>query len=662
MKWIIFFFSSNIFCSFLYSQDTIKIISLPEIEVIEQKTKSNTALDFSPTITIEQEQIQLIGAKQISEVLTFSPGINIQNQGGLGGMKTLSMRGMSSSRTLVLLDGMPLNSAQNGSFDLNNIDVSSIDNIEIIRGGASSLFGGSAIGGAINIRTKLQIEEYVKVVVSYGSFNEKSFDAILNVPYNIPTSVINTNGFISFGINSLTSTDNYPFVFSQFGEEKKYYRENADYDNLRLSFTTAGELQINKKDAKCDYKMKIIYSGTDKGIPGPILQGQVNNCNDRLEETDITISVNMNILLPKLKIKTSTQGNFNFLFISDDKENINRFELYKQITIVQCEVNLWNIKNEILGSFSESTLSGDMIDIISKDIVNRNIWAVGYRLEKDLLFNKNLLRFNLAGRYDVAVSKEEENIKNKSALTGNLGIIFRPKDIPLLFRTNISHNFRFPNFNEMYYKNYGTRNILPEKSNNINIGTDYNNIFNYINISLDAFYLNVNDMIIAIPISPITWSARNIAQVLSFGTELAITTNKINIYKTISINNISIAYTLQQNLDKSTKSNTYNKQLTYIPNELGNIMISFNVSDFTIGGKVEYSSHRYFQADNSINAILPSYSTADIFIKTNQIDIYKNCKINLRCDIKNITNTQYFIINNYIMPRRHIRFTANLNY
>ncbi|MCL2039639.1 MAG: TonB-dependent receptor [Bacteroidetes bacterium] len=675
MKWILIFFSINAFCC-LYSQDTTRIISLPEIEVIEKKTTSNSALDFSPIITINNEQIQTIGAKQLSEVLIFSPGVNIQNQGGLGGMKTLFMRGMSSARNLILLDGIPLNSAQNGSFDLNNIDVSMIDNIEIIRGGASSIFGGSAIGGVVNIRKTDIPKEIIKINLSYGGYetgNSTGNEVVTNFTLNFPIAILLDNifkdlivvdydkidykyGYVSFNINYIDSDGNYPFTFSQFGEGKRYYRENSDYNNLNASLT--GRVNINGWTLTSRY----IYSQTDKGIPGPILQGQVNNSNERLKEENHILFMNTNRSFNNnsiLKISGGYKHN-NLLYIGSNYDKNNSNFILNDWTI-NCiyNFNFLEIKNEALLTFTSSELTGDMLDIALDNKVNRIILAAGYRLEKDFLIDKNMLRFNLSGRFDKGFSKEETT--NKSALTGNFGAIFKLKDIPLLLRTNISHNFRFPNFNEMYYRNYGTKNLLPEKSNNINIGAEYN-ILNKINISLDAFYLDIKDMIVAIPTSPVTWSARNISRAESIGTEFsAILIDNIKINKSISINNISVSYTLQQNLDKSTNTNTYNKQLTYIPNELGSAMISFKVFDFLIGGKLEYSSHRYYQADNSINSLLPSYTIADFFINAPIIEIYKN-SINLRFDIKNIFDTQYFIINNYIMPGRQFRLSLGVIY
>ena len=55
-----------------------------------------------------------------------------------------------------MLDGVKINSSQNGLVDLSSFPVSELDNIEIVRGGTSALFGGNAIGGVVNLRTKIK--------------------------------------------------------------------------------------------------------------------------------------------------------------------------------------------------------------------------------------------------------------------------------------------------------------------------------------------------------------------------------------------------------------------------------------------------------------------------------------------------------------------------
>jgi outer membrane cobalamin receptor len=206
-----------------------KIVRLPEVQVIKERNKSNSAIEFSPNTTIDNQIIQTISPTQISEVMSLAPGVNISNYGGLESMKTISIRGTGSMRTLILLDGLPINSSQNGSFDLNNINPSLIDNIEIIRGGASAIYGGNAIGGAVNIQTNYSPSEIIKANIRYGSFNE--------IETNITGNYVANQTLLSTNINYQTSDGNYPFNYTLFGEEKLFYRENADYKNLMLSGT-----------------------------------------------------------------------------------------------------------------------------------------------------------------------------------------------------------------------------------------------------------------------------------------------------------------------------------------------------------------------------------------------------------------------------------------
>jgi outer membrane cobalamin receptor len=623
-----------------------KMILLPGIEVVEPKTSSTTALDFSPNTIIEQQQIQTIHPKQLSEILIFSPGVNIQNQGGLESMKTISIRGMGSMRSLIMLDGMPLNSAQNASFDLNNIDVSLIDNVEIIRGGSSSIFGGNAIGGSVNIITETAYSEklLMKGNLSYGSFNEIGLGAMIKAVG------------CSMTFNWTSSNGNYPFTFSQFGEEKKYYRENADYDNGHISFL--GKFNISDWVLIARYTLSM----TNKGVPGAVLQGQVNHSNARLEDNNHILFLNSSCIFDSSDIKISYIYKHNNTLFNEPDNSYDNSSIFISDDIMlngKYNFNLFGIQNEGLFSLSYSTLDGDMFDPTMNRNVARGLVALGYRLEKDFLIYNNLLRFNLSGRYDKGISKEKNT--DKSVLTGGFGIIFALKYVPLSLRTNISHDFRFPNFNEMYYRNYGTKDLLPEKSNNINVGVDYK-LFDIMNISLDGFYSDVIDMITAIPTSPISWSAKNISRAESYGTEVAISLlNGIKINKIFSINNISISYTLQRNLDKSIYTKTYNNQLLYIPNELSNVLISFKVFGIMLGGKIEYSSHRYYQADNSINSVIPSYFIGDLFAVYDNIK-FTNAplKFNIRLDIKNIFDTQYTIINNYIMPRRQFRLSLGV--
>ena len=94
--------------------------------------------------------------QNLKDVLRDVPGVQLTNEGD--NRKGVSIRGLDSSYTLILIDGKRVNSRnavfRHNDFDLNWIPVDSIERIEVVRGPMSSLYGSDALGGVVNIITK----------------------------------------------------------------------------------------------------------------------------------------------------------------------------------------------------------------------------------------------------------------------------------------------------------------------------------------------------------------------------------------------------------------------------------------------------------------------------------------------------------------------------
>lgn len=102
------------------------------------------------------EQMEARQYRTVDEVLRYTPGIEVNRSGGLGSQTEVRMRGMDSGRTVVLLDGMPLNdpSTPGGGFDFSGITLDNIGQLEVLRGPQSALYGSNASGGVINLTSK----------------------------------------------------------------------------------------------------------------------------------------------------------------------------------------------------------------------------------------------------------------------------------------------------------------------------------------------------------------------------------------------------------------------------------------------------------------------------------------------------------------------------
>jgi len=103
---------------------------------------------------IDKEEIERYNASDLANLLQEALNLNLTRYGSYGSMLNINLRGFDSKRVAFLIDGTPLNSAQNGEFDINQIGLNGIERIEVIYGGSDTKYNVSgALGGVINIIT-----------------------------------------------------------------------------------------------------------------------------------------------------------------------------------------------------------------------------------------------------------------------------------------------------------------------------------------------------------------------------------------------------------------------------------------------------------------------------------------------------------------------------
>ena len=123
-------------------------------DVVVTGTQTPRTLKKLPIITqvISRKDLERLNPRSATDALQMSmPGINVTTHGA---QSRVTVQGFSGDHILFLVDGERLTSEGNGVVDLNRIDLSSIERIEVVRGAASALYGSNAIGGVINFITK----------------------------------------------------------------------------------------------------------------------------------------------------------------------------------------------------------------------------------------------------------------------------------------------------------------------------------------------------------------------------------------------------------------------------------------------------------------------------------------------------------------------------
>lgn len=144
--------------------------ALPEVVVTATRVPAIVA-DTPGARVIDRRAIDQRGAVFASDILSDVPGLSVVRSGAFGGVAQVRMRGATPGKTLVLVDGAPVNDAAepNGAYDISGFDLGDVERIEVLSGPQSSLWGSDAIGGVIAFTTR-EIDG-VRAEAEAGSFD-----------------------------------------------------------------------------------------------------------------------------------------------------------------------------------------------------------------------------------------------------------------------------------------------------------------------------------------------------------------------------------------------------------------------------------------------------------------------------------------------------------
>jgi len=635
---IIFFFSHSFSKEKAVSDSLLK--KFPEITVTSPRESENRTLNYFAVSLLGKKEIQTINPTQISDILGFVPGLFVKNYGGLGGMKTISVYGGSAQQTSIFLDGIPLSSVQSGMIDLSVIPASLIDGMEIIRGGSSSIFGGNSVTGTVNMLTKNSDgKDRLSTKFSYGSFGESS--VVLHGDKKINNWGL--GGFFEFD----KSTGDFPFQTEQFGNSIETRRQNGDFRNLSASVS----LMNNPK--KFSIFSRVLYRNSDRGTPGAVIQGHIESSDARLNEQELLMYVNNSYHInDKESFHFNIYGKYNLIDYTNSEISLILNSLsssfFSRDAGVLCayRYNSELAENEVSASYSFSNLNGSKLITESSGYAQRQIFSISAKSDINLfsVFETDW-KSVVSARYDFISDAG-------NAVSPMIALLIRSKNYPFLFKTGLSFNFRPPGFNELYYLNYGNRDLKPERAISFTSGLIWEP-FSNLSAGLDGFYIITRDGIVSVPKSPVTWSAQNYGKVLSKGLCLNLNSNFFN-----NLIELKYTYTLQFITNENESVDEFGKQIPYIPKELLSGLLMMNYEGYEFGTDVQYTGFRFTLPDNSYTSLMPSNWICNVFacksLHTLGLDL------NLRLDAMNILNENYAIILNYPMPGRSFKGTIGI--
>lgn len=152
-------------------------LSLSEVIISEKSQARILREQAMPISVISMQQLQGT-VSDVQSILAKTVGVTIRATGGLGSTSRLSVRGLEGKRIGFFIDETPM-ADQSDFVDLNDIPVDMIDRIEIYKGVVPAKFGGSAMGGAVNIVIKEYPEHYMDASYMRESYNTNRFQTVL---------------------------------------------------------------------------------------------------------------------------------------------------------------------------------------------------------------------------------------------------------------------------------------------------------------------------------------------------------------------------------------------------------------------------------------------------------------------------------------------------
>ncbi|GLS91725.1 catecholate siderophore receptor CirA [Psychromonas marina] len=211
-------------------------VSLPvfaeEVTADEQMvitaTRTEISLDKAPASmsVITQDEIMAEPGVALNDLVKNVAGVESTMDGGRAGREMISIRGMDSKFTMILVDGRKLSSSnaifRGNDFDLSMIPKDSIERIEVIRGPMSALYGSEALGGVINVITKGPSNEWHSQLSSDASFRDDDNGAEYSTGFNTGGALIDDELFMSFSVNK-SSRDEWNAFSGMVGEGDSAY-------------------------------------------------------------------------------------------------------------------------------------------------------------------------------------------------------------------------------------------------------------------------------------------------------------------------------------------------------------------------------------------------------------------------------------------------------
>ncbi len=645
--------------------DTLR---LPEV-VVTERYSSREVRSTAPVQILSGDQLRHLHALQLSDAVKHFSGAAIKDYGGIGGLKTISVRSLGAHHTAVAYNGVAISDVQTGQVDIGRFSLDNVEQVTLHTGQNDQIFlpaTAFASASSLNIRSTRPDFSDGKQFNGKTSLKGGSF-GLFNPSFHINTR-LSDRFSASLGSEWMKATGDYPYRL-QYGvagvdSSSLERRENSDVNNLRLEGALFGNFSMDTKA-----ELRTYYYRSKRGLPGAtIFYNTENFSKQRLWDRTFFVQGNLeHAFSNEWIIQVNAKHHRGYLRYLDPaylgaggkyEDIFNQHETYGSVSLLYRAFE--NLSFSGSSDLSSATMHAERTAFATPTrLTSRSVAAAKWVSER------TMATAHLLYTHTFESVLQGEAADNRTKLSPYLSLSVKPfAENDFRVRAFYKNSFRLPTFNDLYYPAVGTRNLQPEDAHQFNIGLTYSRKRgqkgNHFTATLDAYRNRVHNKIVAYPTGNLhQWAILNLGKVAITGVDLS-SEGSIRLTPT-TILLAGANYTYQSALDKSDPSrSTYNHQIIYTPRHSGSGRLVLHLPWLDLAYTLLWSGQRYSNGYNSAEFLMKGYS--DHSFSASRSLPTRLGEINLQLEALNLLDKNYEIVRNYPMPGRSFRINTSLNF
>lgn len=629
---------------------------LKEVQVTE-KRRTSPVRSAAPMQTIDSRTLERLGIADLSTAVRRFSGVSVKDYGGIGGLKTVSIRGLGAQHTAVGYDGVAIGNCQSGEIDLSKFSLDNVESLTLTIGQGDRIFQNArmfASAGVLEIESK-QPDFAGRSYTGYAQIRGGSF-GLFNPSFRYARRL---SGFLSASLNAewTSAKGEYPFTLVNKEQTTREKRTNSDVQSLRLE----GDLYADWKNGS-SLKGKLYFFDSERGLPGSVI----------LYNTFAKQRLWDRIFFGQLHYEKAfgtawrmrAQTKYNYAYnrfidpayrydgsIQDDR--YTQQEYYVSAGALYSPAEAWSFT--IAQDVFHNRLENNFADCpYPKRLTALTAAAVRYRT------SRWTVSASLLGTFLTEKVSQGEPAPDRKKLSPAVSLSFRPWErANFRLRASYKHIFRVPTFNDLYYARIGNRTLRPESTEQLNIGLSWSGsagpAVKYLSLTADGYYNRVKDKIVAIP-TLFVWKMMNMGKVRAGGADVNFS-SEIACLPELSVG-IAATYSFQKAIDVTDKTaKNYKDQIPYAPRHAGSGSVSVETPWINVSYSLLASGERYALPQNIEDNRVGRYTEHSVSL--NREFRWGRGRLRLQADASNLGNKTYEIIRFYPMPGRSYRGTIS---